>query len=562
MGTGTLTDRSTGETILDTFFNDIHDALNGDLVGRNTSTGAAESGKSLGTNAIPWGSAYITSLVLNGSAVDTSLLTAPKNRIVSGDVRSTSNQPQFIDPNGAAASFVLTGATTNLVLDINGSAVTVSTDITKSSLTVGPSTTATCLVDDTDAADQESTKTWGEYNAEKETITVDTMGAEFQAYIGQYVAVQIAGVATEYALVYVKSTTELTDCYRGFFTNSSGAPVNRTGFTNNDTITVLSTGWVFVENDGTTVDVTYTNPVKSFTSPSGPATGDYWYDIDNEVWKRYDGASWQTINRTLVGVVAIDSSNCVAARSFDFYQKFDPINTFELQINSTEIVESAFNRSKTSVYGNYIDFGQKQEQWNITTDLAGSADMYNATEQASTQYYMYIKDTGDTVISDISPYFRPDLRGAYHPHNPWRCVGEFFNDSGSDITATDSNYYPCSKYNNSIPYEKVFSAEVANNGSTASITSQNGGFIASVNRAGTGDVDCTLSTGFFTVSANVVASAHTEANSNTRLAMVLESSTTLITIYMKDPTTGGDESFFFWVHRQGYDYRKFDFWPV
>jgi hypothetical protein len=108
MGLGTLTNRAAGQTILDTFFNDIHSALNGDLVGRS-SAGVATSGQNLGTNAVPWGSAYITSLILGGSAVDTSLLTAPKNRIVSGRTRSASNQPQFITPNGAAASFTLKG---------------------------------------------------------------------------------------------------------------------------------------------------------------------------------------------------------------------------------------------------------------------------------------------------------------------------------------------------------------------------------------------------------------------------------------------------------------------
>jgi hypothetical protein len=59
--------------------------------------------------------------------------------------------------------------------------------------------------------------------------------------------------------------------------------------------------------------------------------------------------------------------------------------------------------------------------------------MYNATEQASTMYYLYISDEGETIISDISPYFRAELRGEYHPHNPWRCVGLAFNDGSSDI---------------------------------------------------------------------------------------------------------------------------------
>lgn len=407
--------------------------MNGDFVGRNSS-GVATSAQNLGTNALPWGVGYMNSLVLDGSAVDTSLLTAPKNRIVSGKKRSASNQPQFIDPNGAANSFVLEGASTNLVLDIDGSTVQVTTDITKSSLTVGPSSSATCLINDTTAADQESTKIWGEDGGFSEKdIIVDAMGAEFQAFIGQWVIIKIVGVSTEYAMVFVKSAILLTNAYRGFFTDSSSAPINRTAFFNNDTITVMSTGWVFVENNGTTVDVSYTNPIRSFTAPTGPATGDYWYDLANKTWKRYDGASWQIINRTLIGVVGIDSANCVCARSFDFFAKHEDTNTVEMEILSTSIVQIKNQNARISVYGNNINFGFNHENWNITTDLAGSADMYNAAEQASTTYYAYLKDTGETVISDISPHFRPDLLGLYHPHNPWRMVGRFSNSSGSDI---------------------------------------------------------------------------------------------------------------------------------
>jgi hypothetical protein len=64
--------------------------------------------------------------------------------------------------------------------------------------------------------------------------------------------------------------------------------------------------------------------------------------------------------------------------------------------------------------------------------------MYSATEQASTMYYLYVTDKGETVISDISPYFRSDLFGEYHPHNPWRCVGLAYNDASSDISGAGS----------------------------------------------------------------------------------------------------------------------------
>lgn len=53
-GTGTLTDRTTGQTITSAFFNDIHSALKSDFVGRNSS-GVATANQNLGTTTYPWG---------------------------------------------------------------------------------------------------------------------------------------------------------------------------------------------------------------------------------------------------------------------------------------------------------------------------------------------------------------------------------------------------------------------------------------------------------------------------------------------------------------------------
>jgi hypothetical protein len=51
--TTTLTDRATGETITQDFFNDIHAALDGAFVGRNSS-GVPTTGQSLGTSTYRW----------------------------------------------------------------------------------------------------------------------------------------------------------------------------------------------------------------------------------------------------------------------------------------------------------------------------------------------------------------------------------------------------------------------------------------------------------------------------------------------------------------------------
>lgn len=444
MSTNTINERSTGQTITADFFNDIRTAMGGAWVGRNTS-GVPTSGQSLGTNSLPWGSAYINSLILNGSAVDTSLLSAPKNRVVSGAMRSTSDQPAFIDPagSGGGASFVVTAATTNLVLDINGTTVTLTTNITKSGLTTAPSTNNTCLVNDTSAADQESTRTWGEYNAEKEHITIDTIGTEISSLNGTFQAFKINdGTNDEYFLAYVDTTNnKLTHIMRGFFYDSSLNPIKRIKFADNDVITLMKLAWIFADDDATTIDVTYRNPVWATVAPGSPQTGDYWYDTANEIWKRYTGSSFDQIDRTFIGWAVINTADCIAARSFDFYAKYEPQNTLELDISTTEIAITKNLNAAVSVAGKKLYFGHYRTDWNITTDLAGSADLYSAAEAASTIYYLYLDSDGKNIISDISPYWRPDFYGWYHPHNPWRCVGEVFNNASSNITMIDESKY-------------------------------------------------------------------------------------------------------------------------
>ena len=78
-------------TILDTFFNEIHAAMNGDFVGRNSS-GVPASGQNLGTAAIPWGSIRTNALVIGGTAVDASQITSNQRgleRQDSNDFKST-----------------------------------------------------------------------------------------------------------------------------------------------------------------------------------------------------------------------------------------------------------------------------------------------------------------------------------------------------------------------------------------------------------------------------------------------------------------------------------------
>ncbi len=433
MAENSLTTRAAGEAITANFFNEPKSAICTEFVGRN-SAGVPTAGQSLGTVATPWGTLRCTNAIISGDALDVSQVTAPQNRVISGKTRTSSNQPAFITPNGTGLSLIIAGGTTNLELDVNGTNVTVSTNITVSGLTAAPGTNNTALINDTDAAGQADTRLWGEPEHRK-TITMDTVGSNISALVGKYAAFKLN---SEYFLAYVNSATELTQCRRGYFYDSTLVPMNRGTFSNNDTLTLQKLGWLFVEYNGTTTDVTYNNPVWGFSAPGSPVTEDYWYDLQNNVWKRYDGAAFQIINRVLIGMFINSNTACVGARCIDFFAKYEDTNTMSLEKFSTEIVKGSKLNQKVRVAGHTFDFGNSVPAWNITTDLASADDMYSATEQASTMYYLYVTDKGETVISDISPYFRSDLFGEYHPHNPWRCVGLAYNDTSSDISVAGS----------------------------------------------------------------------------------------------------------------------------
>lgn len=436
MGTETLPDNTTvaaGLVVSSADFLTTNAALQGAFVGRNTS-GVPSAGQSNGTALIPWGDMRCTDLIVGGQSIDVSGLTAAPNRIISGKTRTTSGQPYFLDPDGAAATVTILGAATDLSLSINGTVVAVDTDIIETGLTVAPGTNNTCAINDSRFADQPESKYFGEIDSEYPTITIDAVGSEISALVGQMVALKTA--TSEIMFGWLKSATEFMSVKRGFFFDSANAPIVRETIADNDILTLMKTGWIFITNDGTTVDVSYLTPVYSFDSPGSPATGQYWYDLTNNVWKRYSGADFVTINRMLLGVAIIDSSNCIAARSFDFYQDFKDDNTIDLEIFSDEVVRTKSVESWINVYGTELRYQ------NSMVGFDNTADMESGSVAASTQYYLYLSTDGEPYISTERPLNRSgDLKGRYHPYNNWRYIGRADTDTTSDWLSAVSDYY-------------------------------------------------------------------------------------------------------------------------
>ena len=354
------------------------------------------------------------------------------NRLVSGRMLSTSAQPAFLVPNGAARTVKVDGTPTAFVYYVNGISYSIITDTTLTNLTLAPSSNNTALINDALATGgQDWTKHAGEDGTE---IIVDTMGTEITALIGKFAAFKLAGAATEYFIAYVASATSLTKARRGYFFDSTDAPVKRTTYTNNDTITLMKLSWIFAKTD-LTLEVCYTNPTWGKDEPSSPAVGDFWYDTDNSTWKKYSGTAFAASGSTLVGTCIQDGTNTIGARSYEFFGNYTDTNTFEIIAESNTQVKTRFPGAQANVWGTGVKYEHNLITWDMTLDLETGV-----TEAASTFYYFYLTEEGDKVISNIKPYDRDDLLGQYHPHNSWRCVGRAFNNGSSNLEQVESYF--------------------------------------------------------------------------------------------------------------------------
>ena len=377
-----------------------------------------------------WYESPVSSLLGLSNAVGTGLT---DNRLVSGRLLSGSNNPAFLVPNGAARTVKCDGTPTTFIYYIDGVEYSITTDVTLTGLTAAPSSNNTCLVNDAVAADQDYTKFTGEDNGE---IPVDAAGTEITGLIGKFAAFKLYnGTATEYFVAYVASATSLTKVRRGYFFDSTDAAIPRVYYTDNDTITLLKLTWVFATTAGA-LTATYNNPVWSDDEPTSPAIGDYWFDYSTNLWKVYGVGSYATANAVLIGICVQDTTNTVAARSFEFFANYAELNTVELTAESNTQVKSRLPGSVINVYGVTLKNEGNLHTWDMTLDLDSGVP-----EAASTYYYFYLTATGDKIISDVRPHNRTeDLQGYYHPHRSWRCVGSAFNDASSHLTQVQSYY--------------------------------------------------------------------------------------------------------------------------
>ena len=358
------------------------------------------------------------------------------NKINSGATSGTtgSAQPMFLLPANTTDSATLKATSVPFNYSILGTNYIISADTTLTGLTAAPSSQNTATVNDLTLA-QAGTASSSLVGENGTQITVNSMGTNVSALQGNIAAFKTT--AGEYLIGRVESATQIVSVRRGYFFNSSSALVSRGTLSSGDTLTLMKLGWIYA-NTSLGITVGYTNPRVGGLAPNSPASGDYWYDTSVSYWKIYTGTSWVQANVTLIGNVITDTANTVGARSFDFFENFSDLNSCELfadSQNSGTVVRARYLESQVNVYGGIIGFQEDYARWDF------SLNMDTGTQAASTMYYFYLDTNGKSWISKIAPFDRRgDLKGYYHPSQPWRCLGYGWSNSATLLENVESFY--------------------------------------------------------------------------------------------------------------------------
>ena len=362
-------------------------------------------------------------------------------RLISGAARTLSSMPDFLRANGSSLEFIVLGDTTSLVMSTNNKEFITDQDIVVVGVTAAPAANNTADINDVNiVADLYA----GESDAAITEIIINNVGANVSSKVGQVVAFKTPSGEIFQGLL--KTSTLITNVFRGYYFDDLGSPIPRNVLSNGNTITIMNIGWAFIDSDGLTVDVSYLTPIFLYDEPSAPVVGQYWFNMVDKVWNLHSGVSFDVVDSVSLGEVVSDSLNTVASRPNDFSNQFNELNNIEIEIDTTEIIKSKSKSSRINVYGTELQIDLTKLSWDITTDLEAPL-----IETVSTLYYLYVSDEGQEIVSDEKPFKRLDLKGFYHPHSSLRCVGVLFNDSGSDITLVDEV-----RYNNNIDKKTMF----------------------------------------------------------------------------------------------------------
>lgn len=423
MGTNSLTEIGIVSAVDSTgaHIDQYRTALSGDFVPRNASGVPTDGAGNNGTATYQWKNIYLkNNLYRNGQLLDLGQLAASAGfQIVSGE-DNADGFPDFLQAPGSTTTCIIAADADDLVMVINSTDVTVTADITVSSLTLAPSTNNTCAVDNTTLADQNYTKFIGEYD--DDSLTIDTIGTEISSLDGTIQAFK-HGAGAEFFLAYVDTTNnKLWPIKRGI------GGTAREVLSNNDVITLMKINAIFLGSDGSTTYKTVTHPSWGDTDPGSATSGDWHFNTTTRIWKKYNGSAWEQVDAVYLGLAICDETynQKVEPEDFDISWNGEALGNLTYLSASTIRV----NLKKISVKGITHVPNDMGKIITMGTDMESGI-----SEASDTTFYIYVDKNMDIFFSSIRPRRSDKKNASYHPYKYYRYIGSVYNDTSSDIGA-------------------------------------------------------------------------------------------------------------------------------
>ena len=450
-------------------------ALNGDIVPRVGDVPA--EGPNLGTRTLPWNTAFINSLNVNGESIDFATVPRLRNYAVPPTGATT---PTFmgIDTTtnmftlAAGSKFVISGeeVTVSSEIQFNGVApinragfnqplFTISNPagqgtfdrqlLTSNPLAGGSKDVILSVIGNQDFIYNYSSA----YRPLSGSIVIlpqvaghpdpGALAANSPVQDGQLIGLTAPATAVgnqEIAVGrYHSGLYVFTEVERGIGILADGSHSSEyaIGSTLQDYVKI---GWVFLDSSGLSVEVTHTEPLGHV--PTSGNSGEYAYNPLTQQWNRHDGTTWQAVKKLLIGRIFLTDSGPLAYDPVQYGFNYSWENTIELvqndhidniSVNITKLTPRNPN-SYCSVYGRAIP-------------AAGiSFTPTSITTSSGDRVYFYISISGSPFTSLTRPILDHQRKGHYHPSMAARCVGSLQTANGTTFTSGGANTYISEKY--------------------------------------------------------------------------------------------------------------------
>lgn len=505
MGVNTLdkSNLASGRPFRSSSVNQYHDALDGDIVGRES--GVPVPGQSLGNPQFPWGNIYSDNLLVKGEAIDFSGLASERYRILSGETHN--GIPSFLRPAGTVRSFGIHGEDVPLELLINGRNVTIDSLIT---VTIPePELPTTYMTIATGVPDHQFSSFVPEDDDRLFMGEIDrlsgfpaTFSPPWNSEIGEYFTLgrkyirrNIITSADEgflYPMLCYRTIHGLkfVQKYRYFFGSQVKGLGNESYLTIQSSDRGLWTHWVFIDADDVSNPVISSrSPIYSSVQPESTRISHnrLWFNTEKQTWNTFD-ASGEPLEKSLIpiGILVSDPNETrriVSARGFWFDKKYSSNNTMTFGRTTRAIKDLQSDGPCT------VSVDDKTFDYDVAVFNLDTTEKSMGVEKDSI-VYLYVKDDGSFFIDatkydffeselgtsrnparldvtkelgnvNIPPVYVAKKKGYYHREHNWRCVGEaWIVEINNQLVFNLSNVYIATKYSTAEKFPYYYQTQV------------------------------------------------------------------------------------------------------